>query len=129
MALNNSHPAPGIIHHSAQGVQYASREYVEEFKSHGFEISMSWKGNPYDNATMESFFKTLKYEEVYLFEYKTLADVMNRQSISYLATSSRRVFKQYGFPCSFLCHYIVPQCAYALYLYFHNIAELHRSDA
>ena len=39
---------------------------------------MSRKGNPYDNATMESFFKTLKYEEVYLCEYKTLADVMNR---------------------------------------------------
>ena len=41
-------------------------------------ISMSRKGNPYDNATMESFFKTLKYEEGYLCEYKTLADVMNR---------------------------------------------------
>jgi len=78
MAVNNRHPAPGLIHHSDQGVQYASREYVEELKSHGFEISMSRKGNPYDNATMESFFKTLKYEEVYLCEYKTLADVMNR---------------------------------------------------
>ena len=78
MALNNRHPALGIIHHSDQGVQYASREYVEELKSHGFEISMSRKGNPYDNATMESFFKTLKYEEACLCEYKTLADVMNR---------------------------------------------------
>jgi transposase InsO family protein len=78
MAINNRHPTTGIIHHSDQGVQYASREYVEELKSHGFEISMSRKGNPYDNATMESFFKTLKYEEVYLCEYKTLADVMNR---------------------------------------------------
>jgi len=78
MAVNNRHPAPGLIHHSDQGVQYASREYVDELKSHGFEISMSRKGNPYDNATMESFFKTLKYEEVYLCEYKTLADVMNR---------------------------------------------------
>ena len=54
------------------------REVVEELKSHGFEISMSRKGNPYDNATMESFFKTLKYEEVYLCKYKTLADAMNR---------------------------------------------------
>jgi len=78
MAMNNRHPAQGIIHHSDQGVQYASREYVEELKSHGFEISMSRRGNPYDNATMESFFKTLKYEEVYLCEYKTLANVMNR---------------------------------------------------
>jgi len=78
MAVNNRHPALGIIHHSDQGVQYASREYVEELKAHGFEISMSRKGNPYDNATMESFFKTLKYEEVYPCEYKTLADVMSR---------------------------------------------------
>ena len=78
MAMNNRHPIPGIIHHSDQGMQYASGEYVEELENHGFEISMSRKGNPYDNATMESFFKTLKYEEVYLCEYKTLADVMNR---------------------------------------------------
>jgi putative transposase len=78
MAVSNRHPAPGIIHHSDQGVQYASGEYVDELKNHGFEISISRKGNPYDNATMESFFKTLKYEEVYLCEYKTLDDVTNR---------------------------------------------------
>jgi putative transposase len=78
MAVSNRHPAPGIIHHSDQGMQYASGEYVGELKNHGFEISMSRKGNPYDNATMESFFKTLKYEEVYLCEYKTLDDVTNR---------------------------------------------------
>ena len=59
-------------------MQYASREYVEELKSYGFEISMSRKGNPYGNAIMQSFFKTLKYEEVCLCEYKTLADVMYR---------------------------------------------------
>ena len=69
---------PGQIHHSGQGMQYAWREYVEKLKSHGCEISMARKGNPHDNATMESFFKTLKYEQVYLCEYKTLADVMNR---------------------------------------------------
>jgi len=61
-------------------VQYVSREYVEGLKSHGFDISMSRRGNPYDNTTMESFFKTLNYEEVYLCEYKTLADVMSRLS-------------------------------------------------
>ena len=69
---------PGIIHHSDQGVQYASEEYVSELRSHGFLVSMSRSGNPYDNAAMESFFKTLKYEEVYLFEYETLADVLER---------------------------------------------------
>jgi transposase InsO family protein len=59
-------------------VQYASGEYVEELKSHGFEISMARTGNPYENARMESFFKTLKYEEVYLYEYETFDDVIAR---------------------------------------------------
>ena len=78
MAIADRQPKPGLIHHSDQGVQYASEEYVSELRSHGFNISMSRSGNPYDNATMESFFKTLKYEEVYLFEYETIEDVLNR---------------------------------------------------
>ena len=78
MAIAARHPTPGVIHHSDQGVQYASEEYVDELRSHGFMISMSRSGNPYDNATMESFFKTLKYEEVYLSEYQTLVDVLDR---------------------------------------------------
>jgi len=71
-------PGPGVIHHSDQGVQYASGDYVAELKSHGFEISMARAGNPYENAMMESFFKTLKYEEVYLCEYETFEDVVAR---------------------------------------------------
>jgi len=59
-------------------VQYASGDYVDELKSHGFEISMARAGNPYENAMMESFFKTLKYEEVYLCEYETFEDVVAR---------------------------------------------------
>jgi len=78
MAIATRHPGPGIIHHSDQGVQYASGEYVRELHSHGFLISMARSGNPYENANMESFFKTLKYEEVYLFEYETIADVRER---------------------------------------------------
>jgi len=78
MAIVERKPGPGIIHHSDQGVQYASGEYIDELKRHGFEISMARAGNPYDNARMESFFKTLKYEEVYLCEYVTLQDVMTR---------------------------------------------------
>jgi len=68
MAVAERQPGSGVIHHSDQGVQYASAEYVEELKGHGFEISMARTGNPYENATMESFFKTLKYEEVQLYE-------------------------------------------------------------
>jgi len=78
MAVAGRRPGPGVIHHSDQGVQYASAEYVEELTSHIFEISMARTGNPYENAVMESFFKTLKHEEVYLCEYETLHDVLAR---------------------------------------------------
>ena len=67
---------PGIIHHSDRGVQYASDLYVDRLKEHNFQISMSRKGNPYDNAFVESFIKTLKYEEVYLNEYETFSDAL-----------------------------------------------------
>jgi len=78
MAIAERWPVSGVIHHSDQGVQYASVEYVEELSRHGFAISMARAGNPYDNAMMESFFKTLKYEEVYLSEYETFEDVVLR---------------------------------------------------
>ena len=78
MAIAGRRPDPGVIHHSDQGVQYASAEYVGELERHGFSISMARRGNPYENAVMESFFKTLKQEEVYLYEYETLDDVTKR---------------------------------------------------
>ena len=78
MATTARHPAPGVIHHSDQGIQYASEVYVAELHRHGFSISMARTGNPYENATIESFFKTLKYEEVYLYDYETFADVLER---------------------------------------------------
>ena len=64
----------GLIHHSDQGVQYASKDYVDCLGTHNIQISMSRKGNPYDNAFAESFIKTLKVEEVYLNEYETFED-------------------------------------------------------
>ena len=65
-----------LIHHSAQGVQYASKDYVECLKANNIQISMSRKGNPYDNAFAESFIKTLKIEEVNLNEYETFEDAL-----------------------------------------------------
>lgn len=65
-----------LIHHSDQGVQYASKEHVDCLKRHGILVSMSRKGNPYDNAFAESFIKTLKCEEVYLNEYGTFNDAL-----------------------------------------------------
>ena len=66
-------PAPGLVHHSDRGVQYASREYTALLQAQGITISMSRKGNPYDNAIAESFMKTLKYEEVYRDDYQDLS--------------------------------------------------------
>ena len=70
MALGERKPQPGLVHHSDRGVQYASLDYTELLKQHQAQISMSRKGNPYDNAACESFMKTLKYEEVYRNEYR-----------------------------------------------------------
>lgn len=74
MALTQRHPAPGLIHHSDRGVQYASLAYVTRLQQAAACVSMSAKGNPYDNAKAESFFKTLKREEVYLQDYQTFAE-------------------------------------------------------
>lgn len=82
MALATRRVEPGLVHHSDQGVQYASLAYTTLLKEQGSRISMSRRGNAYDNAKAESFIKTLKYEEVYLFAYETMAEA--RASISHL---------------------------------------------
>lgn len=74
MAFDRRQPSAGLTHHSDRGVQYASNDYTGLLKQHGVCISMSRKGNPYDNAMCESFMKTLKYEEVYRQEYRDIAD-------------------------------------------------------
>lgn len=71
-ALRLHPPAPGFLHHSDRGSQYLSKEYVGAVETAGGRISCSARGNPYDNALMESFYKTLKTEEVYLEEYEDL---------------------------------------------------------
>jgi transposase InsO family protein len=74
MALRNRKPPEGLTHHSDRGVQYASKDYIALLQEHGIRISMSRRGNPYDNAACESFMKTLKYEEVHRQEYRDLAE-------------------------------------------------------
>lgn len=78
MALEQRGEVKGCIHHSDRGVQYACQAYVDELRGAGLEISMARKGNPYDNAAAESFMKTLKCEEVYLWDYQTVEDVKKR---------------------------------------------------
>jgi putative transposase len=79
MALERRSPAPGLVHHSDRGIQYACHDYTGLLKQRQIDISMSRKGNPYDNAACESFMKTLKYEEVYRQDYRDLAEA--RRSI------------------------------------------------
>jgi transposase InsO family protein len=74
MAINGRNIQPGLVHHSDRGSQYASNDYTDLLKSHGIEISMSRRGNPWDNAACESFMKTLKYEEVLRNEYRDLPE-------------------------------------------------------
>jgi putative transposase len=74
MALARRVVQPGLVHHSDRGSQYASNDYTDLLKAHKIDISMSRKGNPWDNAACESFMKTLKYEEVHRNEYRDLAE-------------------------------------------------------
>jgi len=74
MALSCRLVRVGLVHHSDRGSQYASNDYTDLLKAHGIDISMSRKGNPWDNAACESFMKTLKYEEVHRNEYRDLAE-------------------------------------------------------
>ncbi len=71
-AITERRPLPGLVHHSDRGLQYASDEYIEVLQQHKIISSMSRPANPYDNASCESFMKTLKREEIYANEYINL---------------------------------------------------------
>ena len=71
MALARRDPKEGLLHHSDRGVQYASEDYQKVLAEHGIEVSMSNKGDCWDNAVMESFWGTLKTELVYQEHYAT----------------------------------------------------------
>jgi len=110
-ALADRRPPPGLVHHSDRGAQYACQHYTELLKVHGITISMSRKGNPYDNAACESFMKTLKYEEVYRQEYRDLAEV--QASISEFLNRTynhKRLHSALGYcpPAEFECSLPLP---------------------
>jgi putative transposase len=85
-AIAQRQPPPGLVHHSDRGIQYASAEYVALVQTHHMTPSMSRPANPYDNASCESFIKTLKREEIYANEYRTL---------EHLATNIEQFIDQY----------------------------------
>jgi putative transposase len=72
-AIDERKPDPGLVHHSDRGVQYASAEYMAILRNHQIWPSMSRPANPYDNASCESFMKTLKREEIYAHTYRDIA--------------------------------------------------------
>jgi transposase InsO family protein len=74
-AIESRRPQPGLVHHSDRGVQYASGQYTDLLEAYGIIPSMSRPGNPWDNASCESFMKTLKREEIYCREYKDYDDL------------------------------------------------------
>jgi transposase InsO family protein len=89
-AIQRRQPPPGLVHHSDRGIQYASAEYVAIVQAHHMIPSMSRPANPYDNASCESFVKTLKREEIYATAYRTL---------EHLATNIEAFIEQYYNRC------------------------------
>jgi putative transposase len=75
-AIAQRQPPPGLVHHSDRGVQYASEDYVKILRKHQMIPSMSRPANPYDNASCESFMKTLKREEIYANDYRDLEHLL-----------------------------------------------------
>ena len=84
MALAERQPAPGLIHHSDRGIQYACADYLTLLAEHGMQPSMSRVGNPYDNAKAESFMKTLKQEQVRGNDWRDL-DALRADLATFLA--------------------------------------------
>ena len=73
-ALALRRPGAGLTHHADRGSQYCATAYQAELKKHGIRISMSGKGNCFDNAVVEAFFKTLKSELVWRTVFQTRAE-------------------------------------------------------
>jgi len=74
-AIARRQPPPGVVHHSDQGIQYASADYLEVLRTNRMVPSMSRPANPYDNAVCESFMKTLKQEEIYCNQYRDFEEL------------------------------------------------------
>ena len=79
IALANRTIRPGLVHDSDRGSQYAGNDYTDLLKDRGINVSMSRKGNPWDNAACESFMKTLKYKEVFRNDYRNLVEARHFQ--------------------------------------------------
>ena len=91
-AIAERQPPPGLVHHSDRGVQYASGEYVQILRKHQMIPSMSRPANPYDNASCESFMKTLKREEIHANDYRDLTICVRTSRLSSSGTTIGAVY-------------------------------------
>ncbi len=98
MAVEQRRPEPGFLHHSDQGIQYASGSYLELMKQHGMVRSMSGRGNCYDNAVVESFFSSLKNES-FTIEITTEEMKLDRKflSTSNCSTTGKRIHQSLNY--------------------------------
>ena len=97
MAFWRRKPAQGLLHHSDRGSQYASKEYREHLAIMGMEQSMSRKGNCWDNAPTERFFRSLKYEQLHYEKFRTVAEA-KLSIIDYLAFyNGKRIHSTLGY--------------------------------
>jgi putative transposase len=85
MAITTRQPGSEVIHHSDRGSQYCSKKYVEELEEGEFQISMSRKGNPYDNACIESFHATIKKDLIYRRRFKSREEAI--KAVNYYISS------------------------------------------
>jgi len=90
MAVNNRRPPPGLLHHSDRGSQYASGDYQQLLEDHGMTCSMSRKGNCWDNAVMESFYRSIKAELIYHEDFQTREEA-RRAIFEYIEVFYNRV--------------------------------------
>ena len=97
-ALSTRRVTKGLVHHSDRGIQYASHVYTDRLRQQQIEISMSRRGNPYDNAYAESFMKTLKHEEVHRCEYRSLEEAEKRiERFVYQVYNQKRLHSALGY--------------------------------
>ena len=96
-ALASREPSAGCIHHSDRGSQYAASRYRDRLAEAGLTGSMGRRGNPYDNAKMESMMKTLKVEGVYPLAFETAEDVAEQIPAFIDKYNSRRLHSALGY--------------------------------
>jgi transposase InsO family protein len=114
MAVARKRPSPGLIHHSDRGKQYCSQDYLNLLNQFHMKVSMSRKGNCYDNAPMESFWGTLKNELIYHQRYATREQAI-REITEYIEIfyNRQRIQARLGYlsPAAYEQEYYRKRCA------------------